>query len=159
MHLKRILLVAILALSAIGGLAETKTQNRDREAIAKAEADFQKAMAEHGLEGWLSFFADDAADFTRGEPFSFTKDEMRKRLAKTFDPADRLTWKAAKIDVARSGDLAYSLGTWHLQGKNPKGEEVEQTGKYLTVWKKQTDGSWKVVADTGNVDPPAKKNQ
>jgi ketosteroid isomerase-like protein len=159
MHLKRVLLVAILAVSAIGCVAETKTQKREREAIAKAEADFQKAMAEHGLEGWLSFFADDAADFTRSEPFSFTKEEMRKRLAKTFDPADQLTWKAAKIEVAQSGDLAYSLGTWHLTGKNPKGEEVEQTGKYLTVWKKQTDGSWKVVADTGNVDPPAKKNQ
>jgi ketosteroid isomerase-like protein len=148
-----------LLLSVIAYGANKKSDEDERKAIARAEADFQKEMAEHGLEGWLSFFADNAADFTRGEPFSFTKDEMRKRLAKTFDPADQLTWKAAKIEVARSGDLAYSLGTWHLKGKNPKGEEVEQTGKYLTVWKKQTDGSWKVVADTGNVDPPAKKAQ
>src|SRR3954470_10313941 len=159
MRLKKTLVFTFLLVLVAICLAETKTQQRDREAIAKAEADFQKAMAEHGLEGWLSFFADDAADFTRGEPFSVAKHDMRKRLAKTFDPADQLTWKAAKIEVARSGDLAYSLGTWHLKGKNPKGEEVEQTGKYLTVWKKQTDGSWKVVADTGNVDPPAKKNQ
>jgi ketosteroid isomerase-like protein len=62
-----------------------------------------------------------------------------------------------KIDVAKSGDLAYSLGTWQLKGKNPKGEDVTQSGKYITVWKKQQDGRWKVVADTGTVDPP--KNQ
>ena len=159
MYRKIVLMVALLAVSVIGCFAETKTQQRDRQAIAKTEADFQKARGERGLEGWLSFFADDTADFTRGEPFSFTKDEMRKRLEKDFDPADELTWKAAKIEVARSGDLAYSLGTWHLKGKNPKGEEVEQTGKYLTVWKKQKDGRWRVVADTGNVDPPAKKAQ
>jgi ketosteroid isomerase-like protein len=110
------------------------------------------------LEGWLSFFADDTADFVRGGPFTFTKEEMRKHLEKDFDPADQLTWKPVKIEVAKSGDLAYSLGTWQLKGKNPKGEEVEQTGKYLTVWKRQKDGSWKVMADTGNVDPPAKKN-
>ncbi|MFL6299142.1 MAG: YybH family protein [Terriglobales bacterium] len=157
MHVKRVLLFAILVVSAVGCLAQTKAQERDRQAIAKTEAEFQKARVDRGLEGWLSFFADDTADFTRGKPFSFTKDEMRKRLEKDFDPADQLTWKAARIEVARSGDLAYSLGTWHLKGKNPKGEEVEQTGKYLTVWKKQKDGSWKVVADTGNVDPPAKK--
>jgi len=155
----RVVIVGVLALLAAGSFAETKKQVNDRQAIAKSEADFQKAIAEHGLEGWLSFFADDTADFTRGEPFSFTKEEMRKRLEKSFDPADQLTWQPVKIDVARSGDLAYSLGTWHLKGKNPKGEEVEQTGKYLTVWKKQQDGSWKVVADTGNVDPPAKKAQ
>jgi len=158
MYLKRVLLFALVAVSAIGCFAETKVQQRDREAIAKAEAEFQQARAEKGLEGWLSFFADDTADFVRGGPFTFTKEEMRKHLEKDFDPADQLTWKPVKVEVAKSGDLAYSLGTWQLKGKNPKGEEVEQTGKYLTVWKRQKDGSWKVMADTGNVDPPAKKN-
>jgi ketosteroid isomerase-like protein len=75
-------------------------------------------------------------------------------LQKSFDPADRLTWKPVKIEVADSGDLAYSLGTWQLQGKDQKGNDVTQTGKYITIWKKQKDGSWKVVADTGTVDPP-----
>ena len=133
MYLKRVLLFTLLAVSAIVCFAETKAQQRDREAIAKAEAEFQQARAEKGLEGWLSFFADDTADFVRGGPFTFTKEEMRKHLEKDFDPADQLTWKPVKIEVAKSGDLAYSLGTWQLKGKNPKGEEVEQTGKYLTV--------------------------
>ena len=146
-------------LVAFGALAATETKNheRDRQAIAKAEADFEKARAEKGLEGWLSFFADDTADFVRGGPFTFTKDEMRQHLEKDFDPADQLTWQPVKIEVAKSGDLAYSLGNWQLKGKDPTGNEVTRTGKYITVWKKQKDGSWKVVADTGTVDPPAKK--
>jgi len=82
---------------------------------------------------------------------------MRKRLEKDFDPADQLTWQPVKIDVAQSGDLAYSVGNWQLKGKDPSGNEVTRTGKYITVWRKQKDGSWKVVADTGTIDPPAKK--
>jgi ketosteroid isomerase-like protein len=148
-----VLLVAGFLIDS-AAMAQTKSQERERQAIAKAEADFQTARAEHGLEGWLSFFADDTADFVRGGPFTFTKEDMRKHLESSFDPADHLTWKPVKIDVAKSGDLAYSLGTWQLKGKNPKGEEVTQTGKYITVWKKQKEGRWKVVADTGTVDPP-----
>jgi len=151
-----VLLVTSILLNS-GADAQTKSQERERQAIAKAEAEFEKARAERGLEGWLSFFADDTADFVRGGPFTFTKGEMRARLEKSFDPADQLTWKPVKIDVAKSGDLAYSLGTWQLKGKNPKGEDVTQTGKYITVWKKQKDGSWKVAADTGTVDPPTAK--
>jgi ketosteroid isomerase-like protein len=147
--------ILLLAASCVGA---TKSMEREREAIAKSEAEFEKARAEKGLEGWLSYFADDTADFVRGGPFTFTKEEMRKHLEKTFDPADQLTWKPVKIEVAASGDLAYSLGTWQLKGKDPKGNDVTQTGKYITVWKKQKDGSWKVVADTGTVDPsPAAK--
>src|SRR5262249_10247264 len=116
---------------------------KEKSAIAKAEADFEKARAEKGLEGWMSFFADDTADFVRGGPFTFSKEEMGQRLSKDFDPADKLTWKPVRIDVAASGDLAYSVGTWHLEGKNPAGEWVVQTGKYMTAWKKQKDGSWK----------------
>ena len=144
----------LLLLPSLVHGAGKKSQEQDRQAIEKAEANFEKARADRGLEGWLSFFADDTADFVRGGPFTFTKDEMRRRLQKDFDPADQLTWKPVKIEVADSGDLAYSLGTWQLKGKDPKGNDVTQTGKYLTVWKKQKDGSWKVVADTGNVDPP-----
>lgn len=150
----RAFLALLLALSTVAYGTNKTSREQARQAITKAEADFEKARAERGLEGWLSFFADDTADFVRGGPFTFTKDEMRKRLQKDFDPADQLTWKPVKIEVADSGDLAYSLGTWQLKGKDPKGNDVTQTGKYITVWKKQKDGSWKVVVDTGTVDPP-----
>jgi ketosteroid isomerase-like protein len=157
MKIVRVVVAAVLLVSTLAYAAGKNKQERKRQTIAKTEADFEKARAEKGLDGWLSFFADDTADFVRGNPFTFTKEEMRKHLEKTFDPADQLTWQPVKIDVASSGDLAYSLGNWQLKGKNPKGEEVTQTGKYITVWKKQKDGSWKVVADTGTVDPPAAK--
>jgi ketosteroid isomerase-like protein len=77
---------------------------------------------------------------------------MRERLSKTWNPNASLQWQPVKIDVAASGDLGYTVGTWQLTGKNHKGEPVSMKGKYMTVWKKQADGAWKVVADMGNAD-------
>jgi ketosteroid isomerase-like protein len=127
-----------------------------RAALIKAEADFEKARAERGLEGWLSFFADDAANVNPGQPIVIGKDEMRRRLEKEWNPDLKLTWKPAKADIAASGDLGYTFGTWELTGKSRAGEPVRLTGKYATVWKKQADGTWKVVLDLGNVDPAKK---
>src|SRR6266576_2237331 len=103
MKIMRVVIGAVLLVSTLAYAAGKKTQERERDAIAKAEADFEKARSEKGLEGWLSFFANDTADFVRGGPFTFTKEEMRKRLQKDFDPADQLTWKPVKIEVADSG--------------------------------------------------------
>src|SRR5260221_6884994 len=103
------LLLALLVLASPAWAKDPAKQEKARRSIQQAEADFEKARAERGLEGWLSFFADDTADFVRGGPFTFTKDEMRKRLQPDFDPADKLTWKPVKIEVAESGELAYSL--------------------------------------------------
>ncbi len=155
-HLSYPLLLALVVFATPAWSKDPSKIEKARKAIEKAEADFEKARAERGLEGWLSFFADDTADFSRTGPLTFTKEEMRKRLEKSFDPADKLTWHPVRVDVAESGDLAYSVGVWQLVTKDAEGKEVTQTGKYLTAWKKQKDGSWKVVADTGVVDVPKK---
>jgi ketosteroid isomerase-like protein len=143
----------------VASIAAAQTNlERERAALLKAEADFEKARAEKGLEGWLSFFADDTADVAPALPITFGKDAMRKRLEKEWNPNLKLTWKPMKADVAQSGELGYTFGTWELTGKSRSGQDVRLTGKYASVWKKQKDGSWKVVLDLGNTDPPAKQN-
>jgi ketosteroid isomerase-like protein len=153
--MKHLLFSFVLA-SSFTLLAATPDVERERSALLKAEADFEKARAEKGLEGWLSFFADDAANVDPGQPIAFGKEEMRKRLEKQWNPNVKLTWKPAKADVSAAGDLGYTFGTWELTGKSRSGDDVHVTGKYSTVWKKQKDGAWKVVLDLGNADPPAK---
>ena len=65
-----------------------------------------------------------------------------------------MAWHATKADVARSGDLAYMIGTYELSLNDASGKPVHDRGKYAEVWKKQTDGQWKVVADMFNSDLP-----
>jgi len=66
-------------------------------------------------------------------------------------PGFALKFASTKIEVARSGDLAYEIGTYELTGNDAKGRPQTAKGKYVVVWKKQA-GSWKAAADIFNAD-------
>jgi len=70
-------------------------------------------------------------------------------------PGMTLHWQAVTVEAARSGELAYSRGTYELSFTDPKGKPATDHGKYATVWRKQADGTWKVVLDIFNSDMPA----
>src|SRR2546430_16203848 len=65
-----------------------------------------------------------------------------------------LGWTPAKADVGKGGDVGYTTGTYAMTMKNAAGNPATEAGKYVTVWKKQADGSWKVVEDIFNADTP-----
>lgn len=147
---------AILLLCAFPTVfaASKSSVEADKKALLKAEADFEKAREEKGLEGWLSFFADDTIDLPTGLPIANGKEAMRKRLEARWDKNVHLKWQPVRVDVAQSGGLGYTAGNWQISVLDKRvNKRVLITGKYLTVWKKQKDGSWKVVADLGNQDP------
>jgi ketosteroid isomerase-like protein len=76
-------------------------------------------------------------------------------------PNTAVSWKVFKGEVATSGELGYLYGTYELSIKDPKGgPPAHDTGKFVEIWKKQTDGKWKCIVDTYNSDvllppPPA----
>jgi ketosteroid isomerase-like protein len=59
-------------------------------------------------------------------------------------------------DISSSGDMGYTYGTYEFASSDRNGKPVVDHGKYTTIWKKQKDGSWKVVLDMGNagIEPP-----
>jgi len=57
--------------------------------------------------------------------------------------------------VAQSGELAYLSGTYELTLNDASGKPVKDRGKYVEVWKKQADGTWKATVDIWNSDLPA----
>jgi ketosteroid isomerase-like protein len=64
-----------------------------------------------------------------------------------------LTWTPVYAGIAGSRDLGFTIGEYISTGRGPSGAAVQRVGKYLTVWKKQKDGSWRYVADGGNASP------
>jgi ketosteroid isomerase-like protein len=69
-------------------------------------------------------------------------------------PAMTISWSPNKVEAARSGELGFSSGTYEMSYTDPKGKPATDHGKYVTIWRKQADGSWKVVLDTFNSDLP-----
>jgi ketosteroid isomerase-like protein len=65
-----------------------------------------------------------------------------------------LTWRPVFSAVAGSRDLGFTVGEYIATGLGPSGAAVQRFGKYLTVWKRQRDGTWKFVIDGGSSSPP-----
>ena len=65
-------------------------------------------------------------------------------------PGFGVDWRTKKVEVSRSGDLAYQLATFEITVNDPSGKPVIDRGKYVAIWKKQPDGTWKVVTDIWN---------
>lgn len=150
------LFVAVLFLASTGlpmmGLADSPGPER---VLLERDAEFDRVTAEKGLEGFLSFLADDAAFFPADGHISEGADGARAIWSGLLTkPGVSIRWKPVKAELARSGELGYTYGTYILRQTVPGGQVTESFGKYVTIWRKGPDGAWKVAADIGTPSPP-----
>jgi ketosteroid isomerase-like protein/lysophospholipase L1-like esterase len=125
----------------------------EREALLRVDREFSAlSVARGAAEAFFTYMTDDAVQLPMGDRPVIGRTEIRRRLAEggTFT----LTWEPHAADVSRSGDLGYTWGTYELHGAGPDGQPRASYGKYVTIWKKQPDGAWRAVLDTGNPGPP-----
>ncbi len=122
----------------------------DPSVLMDADRAFAAAVAQDGTDAWVSWFAEDGAQIvpTTGEVRGH--EAIRELMAALDDPANELTWEPLRADIAASGDLGWTTGTYVSKTTLPDGTTREGDGRYVTIWRKQTDGSWKVVMDLGN---------
>jgi ketosteroid isomerase-like protein len=122
--------------------------------IVKADTEFARSVADKNRERFLSMIAE-TATFNGGSANELRgRDAIMKEWAGFF-AADgpTLTWAPAKGEVLGAGDLGYTSGRSVLTVKGADGKTTERHGQYVTVWRKQADGTWKVVFDTGSTVP------
>lgn len=151
--------VAVCLLVALPRLAWAQSDAHSAETaqIMKADADFAQSVAQRNREQFLSFIAD-VTTFNGGSASELHgRDAVMKEWADFFDPnGPTLSWTPSRGDVVGAGDLGYTTGRSLVRAKGPTGVVTERRGEYLTVWRKQRDGSWKVVFDTGSTLPAAR---
>ncbi len=155
----RLVLVALPLLAAAAVIYTTEAADPPRYNVVGNAVDlimidmsFDKTVAEKGLDGWMSFFAKDAVIFPSKGPIVEGADKIRARYAETGWTPKGLRWKPVRASISDSGDLGYTYGTWKWTGTDKDGKPVTMTGKYVTIWRRQADKSWKVVLDTGTED-------
>lgn len=133
------------------------TRAADEQTIRDGETQWGKDFAAKDMDRILSHYADDGSVLMPGLPILTGKDAIRGGLKDALaDPAFVLDLKTGKIEVSKGGDVAYSQGTYSYSSTDPKTKKVMvEKGKYVEVYKKQADGSWKIVEDMNNADAPA----
>jgi len=135
--------------------AQPDTRAADEETIRSLDAEWSKTAGEHNLDGTVAFYADNAVLLPPDEPAATNQAAIRASWAAALGAFETVSWEVTKVEVARSGDLAYLTGKWRGTLKNAGGVAVPVTGKLVEVWGRQPDGKWKCVADTYNSDAPA----
>lgn len=65
----------------------------------------------------------------------------------------QLSWTPKKAEVSKMADMGWTWGTYIYKAKDKDDNSIERKGKYLNVWKKQENGTWKVAVDIGNIEP------
>ena len=146
MERTRLLTGSICLALAIGSFVvaqKVSVRKQNRQALVQMERDFARAAATKGTrDAFLEFIADDGILFQPG-PISgkkfWTERQPRKGL---------LSWEPIFADVSRAGDLGYTTGPWEFR-PNGANDKPVAFGQYFTIWKKQSDGSWKFVLDRG----------
>ena len=142
-RLATLIVVAVVAVSC----APTVNVEQEKTALMAADAEWLKNAKD--IDRFTSFFTPDATMAMAGMPAmkgpQAVKDNMGPMMkAPGFD----ISWKATQAEVAASGDLGITAGTYALTMNNPAGAPMTEKGNYLTTWRK-VDGAWKVIYDTG----------
>ncbi|HEY0006542.1 MAG TPA: nuclear transport factor 2 family protein [Pyrinomonadaceae bacterium] len=126
----------------------------ERATLIEREREFSRSAAAQGFAGAFSSFA--AADIRLYREGAFPFIGREAAMSSLASSPGVLSWQPVKSDVARSGDLGYAYGTYELKAVDAK--STGESGNYMRIWKKQRDGTWRVVLEVLNPLPPATKN-
>jgi uncharacterized protein (TIGR02246 family) len=114
------------------------------------EAKFAKATAEGGGPAFAQWFAPDGTTLSNGKAPVVGRAAITAQA--TWSPKNyQLTWTPTGGQLA--GDMGYTWGHYTGTSINPDGQRSSTTGRYITVWRKQPDGQWKVSLDASNDEP------
>jgi hypothetical protein len=148
----------LVLIAAVIPCARAGDHEKDCAELAKTERNFCAQAASIGLDdAFLANMADECfipyrLSLTRAEYESQVKAERAKAAVPHKpgpDPAFQLVWAPSRVEVSRDGTLGYTWGRYDLTTRGKDGKPAVDTGVYLTVWKKNPAGEWRIVFDGG----------
>jgi uncharacterized protein (TIGR02246 family) len=151
-----ILIPSAFVATSCARFATSDSGAADAAAIQALDEQWSATAARNDVEGTVAFYADDAVLLPPNAPIAADRKSIREAWSGLLGPNIAVSWKASKVEAAKSGELGYLYGTYSVSIQDPKGgPPVRDTGKLVEIWKKQADGKWKCIVDTYNSDLPA----
>jgi ketosteroid isomerase-like protein len=122
--------------------------------LMELEGRFAKSVAAGGGKAFATWFADDAVTLNNGRPAVLGRAGIAAQAQ--WDPKTyQLTWAPQGAQMGPSNDMGFTWGHYEGHSNDKNGQPVVISGRYITVWKKIADGSWKVALDASSDEPPS----
>jgi ketosteroid isomerase-like protein len=120
--------------------------------LMELEGKFAQAVSAGGGKAFVEWFADDAVTLNNGQPATMGRAAIAAQA--NWDPkVYQLTWIPQGAQMGPSNDMGFTWGHYEGRTKDKSGQPVVISGRYMTVWKKVADGSWKVALDASANEP------
>ncbi|MFH1756192.1 MAG: nuclear transport factor 2 family protein [Candidatus Latescibacterota bacterium] len=134
------------------GNSSNKSNEAEEDVLFATDVAFAQASSDRGpAEAFNMYLANEAVQLPAGSIPIMGREAIYQSMKQGGDAA--LAWAPVKAEVAKSGDLGYTWGTYQSSYRGPDGSMRTSHGKYLNVWKKHSTGEWKVLIDMGNSSP------
>jgi len=131
------------------------TKSAIEKALRDLDAQWSAAAGAKDVDKTVSYYAEGAVVMPPNAPAATTKESIRSAWKEMLtSPGAAISWKATKVEVAKAGDFAYVSGTYEETMTDVSGKPVKDRGKYVELFKKQANGTWKVIVDIWNSDLP-----
>jgi ketosteroid isomerase-like protein len=122
--------------------------------LMELEGRFAQSVATGGGKAFASWFADDAVTLNNGRPAVLGRANIAAQA--DWDPKTyQLTWTPQGAQMGPSNDMGFTWGHYEGHSKDQNGNPIVVSGRYMTVWKKMPDNTWKVAMDASSNEPPA----
>lgn len=146
-----------LLLISVGGCAHSSRASRvDLErSLRTSDTSLQEAIASRNLDAIITFYSEDAVLLPTAEPMVSGRRAIREEWHHILSIPDMVNKSSlTRVEIAASGDLGYTMGTYVASMRGEDGTLVSEPGKWVSIWKRQRDGRWRIVVDTYNTDIP-----
>ena len=127
-----------------------------QKAIDASEAKWSAALMKGDTAALMSVYAEDAITMAPNAKRATGRAAVSQMYAETMKEVKFPAVSIKSDDVIVSGDYAIETGTYRMTMQPKAGKSMDDVGKFITIWKKQPDGQWKMIRDIFNTDLPPK---
>lgn len=130
---------------------QTVTSDFLNEALVEAETTFCESSAIEGAAGWAKHFLPDGCMLTKSGNTINGQEAISRAMQPLFGLSGlKFTWAPTRAEVSEDHTLGYTYGKYHRSYIQSDGNQIDESGMYMTLWKKDESGGWRVLADIGN---------
>jgi uncharacterized protein (TIGR02246 family) len=144
------LLLALTIISCSQQKLDTKAEG---EKVMQLSKEWSKAASNRDVEKVVGYWADDAIVISAGEPILSGKQAIRQMVEESYKmPGFGISWQPQSVVVSESGDMAYILENSQISFTDSTGKPITINNKAVSIWRKQTNGTWKNAVDISTPD-------
>lgn len=146
--MKKTIFIALVLVVFTSCNEQQVDKKSEGDKLMQTSRQWSQAAATKNVDSILHYWSDDAIVLSPGEQPLTGKQNIKKMVEGSFtSPGFQISWEPESAEVSESGDLGYLLENTRMVMPDSAGNTTTLNFKAVTIWKKQSDGSWKCVVD------------